>query len=70
MPPDCVRGSIVARFWVAADGNVSRVEIDPAPKDAGCRTELITLLKGYKFSPARTRVGVPVASVYQVQLRH
>jgi hypothetical protein len=70
IPPDCARGSITARFWVAASGTVSRVEVDPLPKKADCRDELLTKLRAYKFRPARTPDGVPVASVYQIQLHH
>jgi hypothetical protein len=70
IPPDCARGNILARFWVEADGHVSRVDVDPLPKDAGCRRELITQLKAYKFRPARTRAGAPVASVFQIRLVH
>jgi hypothetical protein len=70
IPPDCARGSITARFWISASGVVSRVEVDPLPKSSDCRNELLTKLKGYKFSPATTPDGVPVASVYQIQLHH
>ena len=70
IPPECARGDILARFWVSADGVVTRVEVHPAPKNAGCREELINKLKSYKFRPARTAAGVPVPSVYPIQLRH
>ena len=70
IPPPCARGSILARFWIGADGSVSRIDVDPAPKDAGCREELMTKLKGYKFRPARTVAGAPIASVFQIQLHH
>jgi hypothetical protein len=70
IPPDCARGIISARFWVSASGAVSRVDVDPLPKNSDCRDELLTKLKAYKFRPARMPDGVPVASVYQIQLRH
>jgi len=70
LPADCARGHFTVQFWVEADGHVSRVAIDPLPKDAGCRRDMREKMKGYQFLPARTRDGRAVASVYQVQLQH
>ena len=57
------------RFWVAADGRVTRVEIDPPVPDAGYRRDLLERMLAYQFHPARTRSGTPVASVVTVPLR-
>jgi len=70
VPPACARGEFSIRFWVEVDGRVSRVEIDPAPKDAGCRRQMIETLQAYRFRPARTRDGRPVASIYPFKVTH
>jgi hypothetical protein len=49
-------------FSVEANGQVSRIELDPPPKDGSCRRELEAKLRQYRFKPARTRDGRPVAS--------
>jgi hypothetical protein len=67
IPPDCApRARYQLRFWVAADGSVTDVTIDPLPKDPSCRRDFVGRVKGYKFAPARTRDGRPVASIYSV----
>jgi hypothetical protein len=68
--PECARGDFQVRFWVEVDGRASRVEVDPSPKDARCRREMLAQLRAYKFRPAMTRDGRPVASVYQIRLIH
>ncbi|MGH7671648.1 MAG: energy transducer TonB, partial [Gemmatimonadales bacterium] len=68
--PECARGDFQLRFWVEVDGRVSRVAVDPSPKDARCRREMLAQLKAFKFRPAMTRDGRPVASVYQIRLIH
>ncbi len=70
VPPDCARGAFQLRFWVEVDGHVSRVEVDPPPKDARCRREMHEQLRAYQFRPATTRDGRPVASVFQMQYAH
>lgn len=70
LPADCARGRFTVRFWVEADGSVSRVSVEPPPKGGGCRREMQDKMLGYQFLPARTRDGRPVAYVYQVQLQH
>ena len=57
------------RFWVAADGRVTRVAIDPPIPDDGYRQDLLERLLAYQFYPARTRSGTAVASVVTVPLR-
>ncbi|HLZ45330.1 MAG TPA: hypothetical protein VKQ05_06600 [Gemmatimonadales bacterium] len=51
------------RFWVMADGRVSRVEVTPPIKDAGYRREFMERMMGYLFRPATTRDGRHVESV-------
>jgi len=70
LPADCARGRFTVRFWVEDDGGVARVAVDPPPKNAGCRREMLDKMMGYQFLPARTRDGRAVASVYEVQLQH
>ncbi|HEU5261234.1 MAG TPA: hypothetical protein VFU41_07395 [Gemmatimonadales bacterium] len=57
------------RFWVAADGRVTRVEVDPPIADAGYGREFQQRMMAYRFYPARTRDGRTVASVVTVPLR-
>jgi hypothetical protein len=66
--PACARGDFQLRFWIEVDGRVLRVEVDPSPKDPRCRREMLAQLRAYKFRPAMTRDGRPVASVYQIRL--
>ena len=68
LPADCYKGRYTVRFWVEADGSVSRVSVEPPPKNGGCRREVQDKMMGYQFHPARTRDGRAVAYVYQVQL--
>lgn len=70
LPADCARGRFTVRFWVEDDGRVARVAVDPPPRNAGCRREMLDKMMGYQFLPARTRDGRAVASVYEVQLQH
>jgi len=67
--PDCVRGQLTVMFSVGADGKVAGVDVNPPPKDSGCRRDLVTRMKQYKFSPAK-RDGRPVASTYTVKIEH
>ncbi len=69
-----VPGAVVGRtyrirFWVAADGRVTRVAVDPPIPDDGYRRDLLERMLAYQFYPARTRSGTPVASVVTVPLR-
>ncbi len=65
--PACLsRGALEVRFSVAADGRPTRVEIDPPPKDEGCRREFVNLMMETQFYPA-TKDGQPVASVYSIR---
>jgi hypothetical protein len=57
------------RFWVGADGRVTRVEVDPLIADDAYRREFLRRMLAYQFVPAQTRDGRNVASVYTVTLR-
>src|SRR6266545_4587528 len=57
------------RFWVSAEGQVTRVEVEPPITDAGYSREFQQRMLAYQFYPARTRDGRNVASVVTVPLR-
>ena len=54
------------RFWVTAEGRVSRIEVTPPIKDAAYRREFTAAMMGYQFRPARTRDGRRVEYVASV----
>ncbi|HWC75449.1 MAG TPA: hypothetical protein VG454_16095 [Gemmatimonadales bacterium] len=54
------------RFWVTAEGRVTRVEVIPPIKDGGYRREFIDHMMGYVFKPATTRDGRHVDDVTSV----
>jgi len=54
------------RFWVSAEGRVTRVEVTPPIKDAGYRREFTERMMGYLFNPATTRDGRHVDFVASV----
>lgn len=45
------------RFWVTAEGKVTRVEVNPPIKDGDYRREFTERMMGYLFNPATTRDG-------------
>jgi TonB family protein len=70
-PPECMfssasRGRIAVSFWVAADGQPTRVEVDPPPADEECRRAFVALMMETRFVPAMQR-GQPVASVVSIR---
>ena len=54
------------RFWVTAEGRVTRVEVTPPIKDADYRREFTERMMGYLFNPASTRDGRHVDYVASV----
>jgi len=69
-----VPGSVVGRtlrvsFWVAADGRVTRVDVDPPIADAAYNREFQRRMMAYQFYPAHTRGGRTLADVVIVPLR-
>jgi hypothetical protein len=57
------------KFWVAADGRVTRVDVDPPIVAAGYGREFQQHMMAYRFYPAHTRDGRNVAYVATVPLR-
>ncbi len=65
--PNGVRGhQHQVRFWVTADGRVTRVEVAPPIKDAAYRRQFNERMMGYLFTPAATRDGRRVDYVASV----
>ena len=65
--PSAVRGHAhQVRFWVTADGRVTRVEVSPPIKDAAYRRQFNERMMGYLFTPAATRDGRRVDFVASV----
>ena len=68
--PGSVAGrTYVVKFWVAADGRVTRVEIDPPMADAAYSREFQQRMMAYQFYPAHTRDGQSVAGVVTISVR-
>ena len=55
-PPETHGKRHEVRFWVTAEGTVTRVEVTPPIKDGGYRRDFLEKMKGYLFKPA-TRDG-------------
>ena len=70
LPPQCLRGRYTVRFWVAADGHVSRVEVTPMLRDGGCRQEMLERMMGYRFRPALNLNGRPVPDIRDITVSH
>jgi hypothetical protein len=68
LPPECAKGSFRVRFWVAADGRVTDIGFQPLPREVACRRDFEARMRGYRFDPAKTLDGVPVASVFQISI--
>jgi hypothetical protein len=64
-PPDA-KGGHEVRFWVRADGRVTKIEVTPPIKDGGYRRAFMEAMRGFLFDPARTLDGRPVDSVYRL----
>ena len=68
LPAPCFRGRATVRFWVAADGRVTRLEVDPPPRDRACLRDMTERMMSFKFLPATTRDGQPIASIFPVSV--
>jgi hypothetical protein len=69
-----VPGSVAGRayrvkFWVSAEGRVTRVDVEPPIADAGYGREFQQRMMAYQFYPAHTRDGRNVSYVVMVSLR-
>lgn len=65
--PASDHGTYSVRFWVAADGHVTKVVIDPLPKDPGFRRDFMERMRDCRFLPAVTRDGTPVAAIATIK---
>jgi hypothetical protein len=70
LPADCAHGQFTVQFWVAADGRVNRVVIDPEPKGTKCQREMMDKMLTYQFEPARARDGRAVAGTTWMKVGH
>jgi len=67
--PASVRGTkITVLFEISERGEVMRVSLDPMPRDRGFARELLERLRHYRFTPARTPDGRPIAVAYPVTI--
>jgi len=67
--PRNLRGLTVAvTFWVAADGRVERVALEPKPDDRGFAKRLIEVMMHYRFRPARSADGLPIPGTTTVSV--
>jgi hypothetical protein len=57
------------RFWVAPDGRVTQVDVDPPIADAAYGREFQQHMMAYRFYPAHTRDGRNVAYVATIPMR-
>ena len=74
MPPGQVPGSVAGhtlrvKFWVATDGRVTRVEVNPPIADGAYSREFQQRMMAYQFYPAHTRDGQSVAGVVTISVR-
>ena len=59
--PKALRGkTVTVTFWVRADGQVERVEMQPPIEDAKFRDYLDEVVMAFRFKPARTPTGEAV----------
>lgn len=62
--PKNLRGtSVDVKFWVAADGRVTNIEVTPAIKDRDYSKRFDETMRSYRFTPARDEAGKAVAGV-------
>ena len=54
------------RFWIRADGRVTRIEVSPPIRDSGYRRVFMDTMWNFVFSPAKTRDGRPIDYVYSI----
>ncbi len=54
------------RFWIRADGRVTRIEVSPPIRDPGYRRLFMDTMWNFVFSPAKTRDGRPIDYQYSI----
>lgn len=59
--PEGLRGrSIAVTFWVNTDGRVERVALEPEIEDRGFQRKFVSVMRSYRFRPARSAEGSPI----------
>jgi TonB family protein len=67
--PKELRGlTIAVTFMVRADGRVADVTFAPEPADRGFGRKLEEVMRNYRFRPARSADGLPVAGTTTISL--
>jgi len=56
------------RFWIRADGRVTRIEVSPPIRDSGYRRVFMETMRNFVFSPAKTKAGRPIDYVYSIDV--
>jgi hypothetical protein len=64
-----MRGRTIAvTFWVASDGRVERVALDPEIDDGGFSKRFSDVMRHYRFRPARSPEGVAIPGTTTVSV--
>ena len=67
--PASVRGKMFTiLFEISERGDVMRVSINPMPSDHGFARDFLERLRRYRFTPARTLDGRPIAALYPLTI--
>lgn len=66
-PDDKVKHEV--RFWIRADGRVTRIEVSPPIKDGGYRRVFMDAMRDFRFGPAKTHDGRPIDYVYTIMVK-
>jgi hypothetical protein len=61
--------TIRVKFWVSADGRVTRVEVDPPIVDGAYSRDFQQRMMAYQFYPAHTRDGRTMAGAVTISVR-
>ena len=54
------------RFWIRADGHVTRIDVMPPIRDSDYRRVFMEYIRSFVFSPAKTRDGRPIDYEYSI----
>ena len=60
------KGKHEVRFWIRADGRVTRIQVSPPIRDSGYRRVFMETMTDFVFSPAKTRDGRPIDYEYSI----
>ncbi len=64
--PSGEKGKHEVRFWIRADGRVTKIQVSPPIRDSGYRRVFMETMWGFVFSPAKTRDGRPIDYEYSI----